>query len=407
MGYYDNHSGPEESSQRYERRRGRASWFWSGLIGAIIGVLVAALIFPAIGIFSYRQAGTANQNQVASNGPTKNETINLNLKDAFTKAVSSVSPDIVEIINYQQANFFSTQQKAQPTGLGSGIIYKKQGGKAYIVTNDHVVKGATRLEVTLNNKAQTKEPAQLVGKDPLMDLAVVTIPANNVKSVAKFGNSSDLKRGEPVVAIGNPLGFAGSVTEGVVSATNRSVPRDVNGDGNPDWNAQVIQTDAAINPGNSGGALIDLAGQVIGINSMKIAMNEVSGIGFAIPINVAKPIIQQLEKNGKVIRPYMGIYYQPLSQFPAQYRKKLFNLPTSVKAGLVIHDVKQGGPAAQAGIKKSDVIVSINGHKIKGPNTFKKYLYSNIKPGQTVKVELYRKGKKMSLSMTMGKSSSS
>lgn len=406
MGYYDNHTGSEDSPQRHERRRGRGSWFWSGLIGAIIGVLVAALIFPAIGILSYQPAGTP-QKQVASNGPTKNETINLNVKDAFTKVVSQVSPDIVEITNYQQSNFFSTQKKAQPTGLGSGIIYKKQGGKAYIVTNNHVVKGATRLEVTLNNKAQTKEPAQLVGKDPLMDLAVITIPADKIKSVAQLGNSSDLKRGEPVIAIGNPLGFAGSVTEGVVSATNRTVPRDVNGDGNPDWNAQVIQTDAAINPGNSGGALINLAGEVIGINSMKIAMNEVSGIGFAIPINVAKPIIQQLEQNGKVVRPYIGIYYVPLAQYPAQYRKKLFNAPSNVKAGLVIQQVKQGGPADQAGIKKNDIIVGINNHQIKDATTFKKYLYSKIKPGQSVKITLYRNGKKMTVSMTMGKSSSS
>ena len=406
MGYYDNNAGSEDSPQRHGRRSGRGSWFWSGLIGAIIGVLVAALIFPALGILSYQSAGTAN-NQVASSGQTKNETVNLNVKDAFTNVVSKVSPDIVEITNYQQKNFFSTQQKAQPTGLGSGIIYKKQNGKAYIITNNHVVKGATRLEVTLSNKAKTKEPAQLVGKDPLMDLAVITIPADQVKSVATFGNSSDLKRGEPVIAIGNPLGFAGSVTEGVVSATNRTVPRDVNGDGNPDWNAQVIQTDAAINPGNSGGALINLAGQVIGINSMKIAMNEVSGIGFAIPINVAKPIIQQLEKNGKVVRPFMGIYYVPLSQYPAQYRKKLFDAPSSLKAGLVIQQVKSGGPADQAGIQKNDIIVSLNNHQIQDATTFKKYLYSKIKPGQTVKVTLYRNGKKMTVSMTMGQNTSS
>ncbi|HET7658358.1 MAG TPA: trypsin-like peptidase domain-containing protein [Bacillales bacterium] len=402
MGYYDNQSEPEGSSQRQGRKGSRGSWFWSGLIGAIIGVLVAAFIFPAVGILSYQPVGAA-QSQGVPTGPVKNETIKLNVKDAFTKAVDQVSPAIVEVINYQKANFFSTQ-KAQPTGLGSGIIYKKQGGKAYIVTNNHVVEGATKLEVTLSDN--TKVPAELVGRDPLMDLAVITIPDDKVKAVAQFGDSSNLERGEPVIAIGNPLGFAGSVTEGVVSATNRTVPRDVNGDGSPDWNAQVIQTDAAINPGNSGGALINLAGQVIGINSMKIAMNAVSGIGFAIPINVAKPIIQQIEQNGKVIRPYIGIYYQPLSVYPAQYRKKLFNLPSNINAGLVIKDVLPNGPAGQAGVKKDDIIVSINGHQIKDAVAFRKYLYTNLKPGQTVKLGVYRNGKKITLKLTLGKHSS-
>lgn len=400
MGYYDSDE-PGDSSRR-NRRGGRGSWFFSGLIGAIIGVLVAAFIFPALGLYTY-QSSAPSQNQGVQTGPTKNETINLNMKDAFTKAVSKVSPAIVEVINYQKANFFSTQ-KAQPTGLGSGIVYKKQGGKAYIVTNNHVVKGATRLEVTLSDG--TKEPAQLVGRDPLMDLAVITIPAGKVKAVAQFGNSADLKRGEPVIAIGNPLGFAGSVTEGVVSATHRTVPRDTNGDGVPDWNAQVIQTDAAINPGNSGGALINLAGQVVGINSMKIAMKAVSGIGFAIPINVAKPIIKQIEQNGKVIRPYLGIYYRPLSDFPGSYRTKLFNLPKNVKTGLVIAQIVKGGPADQAGIKKHDVIVSINGHHIKNSIKFKKYLYRKLKPGQSVKLGLYRNGKKVTITMTLGKHSS-
>lgn len=401
MGYYD--SDESSDSRRQNRRGGRSAWFFSGLIGAIIGVLVAAFIFPAVGILSYQTAAPTQNPTVQNNGSGKSETINLNVKDAFTQAVGKVSPAIVEVINYQKANFLSTQ-KAQPTGLGSGIVYKKQGGKAYIVTNNHVVKGATRLEVNLGNG--TKEPAQLVGRDPLMDLAVITIPADKVKAVAQFGNSADLKRGEPVIAIGNPLGFSGSVTEGVVSATHRSVPRDTNGDGKPDWNAQVIQTDAAINPGNSGGALINLAGQVIGINSMKIAMQAVSGIGFAIPINVAKPIIQQIEKNGKVIRPYLGIYYRPLSDYPAQYRKKLFNLPKNVKTGLVIAQLVTGGPANQAGLQKNDVVVSINGHHISKAITFRKYLYTKLKPGQQVKLGVYRNGKKVTVTMTLGKNSS-
>ncbi|HET7577820.1 MAG TPA: trypsin-like peptidase domain-containing protein [Bacillales bacterium] len=403
MGYYDNPRGSEGPTRRRGDRRGRGGWFWSGLLGAIIGVLAAILILPMIGVLSYT-SGNAEPTQPNVNpGPTVKKNIDVNVNDAFTKAVNKVSDAVVLVINYQKSNFLS-DQKAQPEGLGSGIIYKKQNGEAYIVTNNHVVEGATRLEVGLSEN--TKVPAALVGRDPLMDLAVIKINAKKVKEVAHFGNSDDLKRGEPVIAIGNPLGFSGTVTEGVVSATHRTVPRDVNGDGQPDWNAQVIQTDAAINPGNSGGALINLAGQVIGINSMKIAMNAVSGIGFAIPINVAKPIIKQIEAHGKVIRPYMGIYYQPVSDFPAMYRKQLFNLPSNVKSGLLIKQIVPGGPAARAGVKQGDVIVAIDGHKIKDAFKFKKYLYQQLKPGQQVKLTIYRDGKKIKLTMTLGKESS-
>ena len=185
-------------------------------------------------------------------------------------------------------------------GTGSGVIYKKAGNKAYVVTNQHVVEGATHLEVTLTDG--TKIPAKLLGGDIWTDLAVLEIDTNHVKKIAEFGNSDVLKMGEPVMAIGNPLGttFSGSVTQGIISGINRTIPVDINQDGIMDWQAEVLQTDAAINPGNSGGALINIAGQLIGINSMKIAQSAVEGIGLSIPINYAKPIISDLEQFGVV-----------------------------------------------------------------------------------------------------------
>ncbi|HET7580780.1 MAG TPA: S1C family serine protease [Bacillales bacterium] len=403
MGYYN--EGQKKSGD--PKIRSGFRWFWPGLLGGIIGVLLAALILPEVGLLTNRTVDAkANQQQgtptVQSSGNGQAKNVVLHVNGAYTSAVNKVSGAIVEVINYQKPNPMA--QKARPYELGSGIVYKKKNGKAYIVTNNHVVEGASRLEVKLEQ--HTKVPAMLVGRDPLMDLAVIKVNADKVKEVAQFGNSSQLKRGEPVIAIGDPLGLSGSVTEGVVSATHRTVPRDVNGDGNPDWRATVIQTDAAINPGNSGGALINLQGKVVGINSMKIAMNNVSGIGFSIPINVAKPIIHQIEKYGKVIRPHLGIYYRPISDFPSRYRKKLFNLPESVKTGLYVARLQQGGPAAQAGIRKGDVITAINGHTIKNAVKFKKYLYKNLKPGQNVQVTIYRNGKKLTLSIQLGKSSS-
>ncbi|HEU5138757.1 MAG TPA: trypsin-like peptidase domain-containing protein [Bacillales bacterium] len=405
MGYYDNHYGSEEPS-RSHKRRGRGGWFWSGLLGAIIGVLVAAFILPALGLsYGSTANATPNQNHTAKvedeAEPGTEKTINVDVNNAFTDAVDKVYDAVVGVINYQKAEFWG---EAQPKGLGSGVIYKKENGKAYIVTNNHVVEGASKLEVSLSEN--TKVPAVLVGRDPLMDLAVIKINADKVKGVAEFGNSDDLERGEPVVAIGNPLGFAGTVTEGVVSAKDRTVPRDVNGDKQPDWRAEVIQTDAAINPGNSGGALINLAGQVIGINSLKIAQTAVEGIGFAIPINVAKPIIHEIEEYGKVIRPHIGIFYRPLSDFPTRYRKELFNLPEKVKTGLVIAQLEQGGPADRAGVQQGDVLVSINGNKIEDALKFRKYLYKKLEPGDKIKLGIYRNGKKITIPMQLGKSSS-
>ena len=195
-----------------------------------------------------------------------------------TKAVEKAGKGVVGITNIQTSNFWSNGQGGSD-GVGSGVIYKKAGDTVFIVTNHHVVEGATQLEVTLADG--TKVAGDLRGSDVWTDLAVVEISSEGIADelVAEFGDSEALKIGEPVLAIGNPLGlqFSGSVTQGIVSGVNRTVPVDINKDGIPDWNAEVIQTDAAINPGNSGGALINIAGQVVGINSMKIAQAAVEG----------------------------------------------------------------------------------------------------------------------------------
>ena len=199
-----------------------------------------------------------------------------------------------------------------------------------------------------------------------MDLAVLEIDASKVKKVAEFGDSDKLKMGEPVIAIGNPLGatFSGSVTKGIISGLKRTIPVDINQDGVMDWQAEVLQTDAAINPGNSGGALINIAGQVIGINSMKIAENAVEGMGLSIPINSAKPIINDLENFGTVKRPYMGVDLKSVSEIPAYYQQQALKLPRDVNYGVALRQVIPDSPAAQAGLQELDVIVEMDGKKI-------------------------------------------
>ena len=234
-----------------------------------------------------------------------------------TKAVEKISEAVVGITNIQASNGgFWMQQSEEAVGSGSGVIYKIENNKAFIITNHHVVEGAKQLEVTLVDGS--KEEAELIGSDVWTDLAVIVIDAKNIKTVAEFGDSDVLKVGEAVIAIGNPLGldFYGSVTQGIVSGKDRSVPVDVNADGVSDWTTEVLQTDAAINAGNSGGALVNLAGELIGINSMKIASSSVEGLGFSIPINSAIPIIEELEKNGEVKRPTMGISLMDLTEVP-------------------------------------------------------------------------------------------
>ncbi|WP_143318673.1 S1C family serine protease, partial [Carnobacterium maltaromaticum] len=274
------------------------------------------------------------------------------------------------------------------------------GKTAYIVTNNHVIDGSDAIEVIL--KDGTKVEAKLIGADQWTDLAVLSIPADKVKTVATFGNSDDIKVGEPAIAIGSPLGtnFATSVTQGIVSAKDRSVAMDIDGDGVEDWDMTAIQTDAAINPGNSGGALINLAGQVIGINSMKISQDTVEGMGFAIPSNDVVKIINELQQNGKIVRPVLGVVLRDLSQISEQQQQSVLKLPEDVTEGVVITNVQKDSAAAKGGLEQYDTITEIDGQKITDSVSLRKVIY-NLKVGDTVEVKFYRDGKLETAKVTM------
>ncbi|MDY0395337.1 PDZ domain-containing protein [Virgibacillus halophilus] len=224
-----------------------------------------------------------------------------------------------------------------------------------------------------------------------------------VDTVANLGDSSDAKVGETVFAIGNPLGmnFANSLTKGIISGMHRSVEVDTNDDNQPDWVTEVIQTDAAINPGNSGGALVNQKGQVIGINSMKIAQDKVEGIGFAIPMDDALPIMKQLESKGEVERPFIGISTASLNQVPPQYQDRI-QLPKNIEGGMVIANVEQGSPAGEADLKQFDVITAIDGKKVTSVLELRQTLYK-ASVGDTVKLDVYRNGKKHTVSLKLAK----
>jgi serine protease Do len=402
MGYYDDH-------YEYQKQKGnRGRWFFSALVGAVLGALLVVISVLALSkwdVLPYQV--TPRESERVQNGETAKEPairqqVSVDVSSQVTKAIDKVSDAVVGIVNIQEANFWSQGGEA---GTGSGVIYKKENGKAFIVTNHHVVENASELEVSL--KDGTRVPAKLLGSDVLMDLAVLEIDAKHVKKVAEFGNSDTVKPGEPVIAIGNPLGlqFAGSVTQGIISGTNRTVEVDLDQDGAPDWNAEVLQTDAAINPGNSGGALVNIQGQVIGINSMKIAQEAVEGIGFAIPINTAIPVISDLEKYGQVRRPYMGVELRSLSDISSYHLQATLHLPKDVTEGVAVIQVVPMSPAAQAGLKQFDVIVALDDHKIRDVLDLRKYLYTKKSIGDTMKVTFYRDGKKHTVTMKLEKES--
>jgi len=393
MGYYNNPSGQPKPR--------RAGTFLAGLAGVAIGALLVWLLFSSVPGLAPKN-DTATSTQLAETD-RQSATASVEITTDVTEAVEKAADAVVGVTNLQAVNDFWSQGQGQEqaVGTGSGVIYKNEGGKAYVVTNHHVIEGASGIELTLSDG--TKVEATLVGSDIWTDLAVLEMDDANVPDVAELGDSDVLKRGETVIAIGNPLGldFSGSVTTGVVSGTDRAVPVDLDGNGSEDWQAEVLQTDAAINPGNSGGALVNLAGQLIGINSMKIATDAVEGIGFAIPINSALPVIESIEQNGEMIRPAMGVTLMDLVQVPQAQREETLNLPADVKEGVVVNSVVDGSAAAKAGMQQFDVIVEMDGEPVGDIIELRKHLYNEKKIGDTLAVKAYRNGELMDFELEL------
>ena len=399
-------------SQEQLTRKKSSKSFKNGFIGGLVGGAVA--VAGGVGIMAV--TNPANQATTPASQPsqtqvetTKTSTATQGSTD-ITKVVAEVKNAVVSVINKQSTsrnNLYGTQQtggELATASEGSGVIYKNEGGYAYIVTNYHVIAKSQELEVLLADGTRSK--AEIVGSDQWTDLAVIRIANTNVTTVAEFANSDDVQVGETAIAIGSPLGseFATSVTQGIVSATNRAVATDVDGDGQEDWVVTAIQTDAAINPGNSGGALINSAGQVIGINSMKISKSSVEGMGFAIPSNEVVSIIKQLETDGKITRPALGISMVNLSSVNERVIEQL-NLPRDVKNGVIIAEVMAKGSAKAAGLQAYDVIVEMDGQKIQGIQNLRKVLYSH-KVGDKLEVTYYRNGQKQTTTISLTETNS-
>ncbi|MGF2995466.1 S1C family serine protease [Lactococcus lactis] len=387
----------------------------------LTGVVGGAIALGGSAIYQSTTNQLAN-NSRSNTTSTKVSNVSVNVNTDITSAIKKVSNSVVSVMNYQKDNSQSSDfssifggnsgSSSSTDGLqlsseGSGVIYKKSGGDAYVVTNYHVIAGNSSLDVLLSGGQKVK--ASVVGYDEYTDLAVLKISSEHVKDVATFADSSKLTIGEPAIAVGSPLGsqFANTATEGILSATSRQVT--LTQENGQTTNINAIQTDAAINPGNSGGALINIEGQVIGITQSKITTTEdgstsVEGLGFAIPSNDVVNIINKLEADGKISRPALGIRMVDLSQLSTNDSSQL-KLPSSVTGGVVVYSVQSGLPAASAGLKAGDVITKVGDTAVTSSTDLQSALYShNI--NDTVKVTYYRDGKSNTADVKLSKSTS-
>ncbi|AFM02471.1 MULTISPECIES: S1C family serine protease [Desulfitobacterium] len=381
MGYYDQNDYSEYGSKR--RRPRFFSTIALALISALIGGLVSVALVPSL---YGNQMPTGGKEVILGQG-SSTPPVNIANPTGFptVEVAKTVGPAVVGIANFQsRGRIFGGSSELTEAGTGSGFIIDAQYG--YIVTNYHVIANASKLIVSLADGRNAE--ATLVGQDPRTDLAVIKIPADGL-TAAQLGNSEQLQVGEPVVAIGNPGGeeFARSVTQGVVSAKNRILLIE----GESSFN--LIQTDAAINPGNSGGPLVNYNGQVVGINSAKNAEKGFEGMGFAIPITDAIPVLEQLIEKGYFSHP--GLLVSIDTRYTPEWAAQ-----RSWPAGAYISNVDPSGPAARAGIQAGDVLVKINGVTVKSSLELTHELFK-FKPGDTVTVTYYRNGKNIDVQVKL------
>lgn len=389
-----------ESSSKSNFRLGTNVFipFISGVVGSLL-VLGIAFGVPKIRENLMVSSNTSTPTFSVSSSSTNNgliDTVSLsNFSDTAAYASSKVLPSIVGITveyNVTSSNIFFGQTQGTAEAQGSGIIISNDG---YILTNNHIINSsdssnyyqvseATKIEVYLYGDENPYE-ATIIGSDAQTDLAIIKIDKDNL-TAAELGDSSSVKIGEFVLAVGNPLGVGTSVSSGIVSAVNREVTTD-------GVTYTLIQTDAAINSGNSGGALVNNQGKVIGINTLKVAGSGVEGMGFAIPINDTIKIYTQLIEKGKVLRPFIGITGRDLDEETS----KKYDLPV----GIYVKGIEEFSSAEKAGIKIGDVITSINGKNISTMDELND-IKSTKNIGDTITLEIYRDDKKIEVSLVLG-----
>ena len=364
-----------------------------------IKILIIVLIgFGAGGAATYYLVENKLNNEVTSDKTTSTTTSGVvKCNNDITIDETGISTAVGKI--YDATTTIQNYQSNTLASSGSGFIYKKDSKYAYILTNYHVVEHADKLVITLSSDDQ--EEGTYLGGDEYLDLAVVRISAKNITQVATLGNSEKTNVGDTVFTVGSPVGYEyrGSVTKGILSGKNRMITVSVNS--NSDWVMNVLQIDATINPGNSGGPLLNVNGEVIGINSLKLVKDEVEGMGFAIPIEYATKYVEKFEKGEALERPLIGINMLNVTD---TYRLRQYGivLDDKIEEGVVVVGVVSGSGAAKGGVEKKDVITKINGKSVSSA-AYLKYLLYQYEVGDTIKLTVIRDGKEKDLSVTLTK----
>ena len=359
------------------------------IIAAMLGAIIGGSLVASV-MLGYLNTDIQNLPDILSD--REDEDIPYTERDlpefkntAVVKAAEKILPTVVGITNKAMTyDFYNGRSILRERATGTGVIIDSEG---YIVTNNHVIDGAVELSITLSNGQEYS--ARLIGADSATDLAVIKIEGKTLP-VASFGDSDDLMVGEMAIAIGNPLGlaFSQTVTVGVISAKERIV--NIN-----EHNFTFVQTDAAINDGNSGGPLVNLQGEVIGINTAKIKISGVEGMGFAIPSNTVKNIVRDLIAHGRIIRPWMGVYWG------GDVDEKLASeLQLPVSYGILIQGVVREGPADKAGIRRGDVIISMSGKKLTNFNEMRRIIFDH-RVGDEIELTYYRDNQKATVKVKL------
>lgn len=388
----------KKQQQKNKRKKAAKVILKSGAVAScclFLGVGIGAGAIVSKNVISKREQSNFKFNVSDVSQASLEENVILTSNSA-SSIFKEVGDSVVNISTKVSGGFFYSE--LQDLGSGSGIIYKVDGDKVYILTNNHVIEGASYVTISVTGNEQVE--ANLVGTDPSSDLAVLSVSKKDMNNagikditVAKFANSDNVEVGDFVFPIGNALGRGKTMTQGMISAQNKQI----NIDGK---NLTVIQTDAAINPGNSGGALMNSDGEVVGINTAKLSSSAIEGIGYAIPSNIAIDIADQIINNGYVERPYFGIMGKTITE----NTKRIYNLNTS---GVIVVEVEEDSNAERSGLKAGDIITDFNGQKIETLDDLSGAI-NKCKPNDTVSFNIIRNGREeMTLNVTLTPSNTS
>ena len=346
-----------------------------------IVIILVVLLLGVTGTLYFVNNGS-NNNKVL-----ENRNVNITSNESINESIAKVYDSVVVVNNYQNGRL---------TGYGSGFVYKKEGNYGYILTNNHVVEDASSIKLTLSNGEEVE--AEVLGTDAYMDIAVLRMDGDAVLQVAQIGDSTEAKLGDTIFTVGTPVSteYAGTVTKGIISGENREITITDNG---TSYMMEAIQIDASINPGNSGGPLVNINGEVIGVNSVKLVESSIEGMGFAIPIEVAMAQIDKLENGEAIARPVIGVSLYDLDSLPLLGNSDL-RVDDNIKSGVVVNSVESGSDAEAAGLKRNDIIIKVDDTSVKGSAHLKYLLYKhNI--GDSVKLTIVRNGNEKELTLKL------